>query len=90
MKDPIIEKGTINLSHFLNTLNRKWVGLCLAFLAFAWAIVVSEILFPFYSNNHDEPVYILQAQTLLGGRLTLPTNEFFDDFFSNDNFFGHP
>ncbi|MBN1994490.1 MAG: glycosyltransferase family 39 protein [Anaerolineae bacterium] len=61
---------------------KKWPVVFLAFLAFAWAIIASAWLFPFYSNNHDEPVYILQAQTLLAGRLTLPVNEFFDDFFT--------
>jgi 4-amino-4-deoxy-L-arabinose transferase-like glycosyltransferase len=63
-------------------LDKKWPVLLLVFMAFAWAIIVSEILFPFYTNIDDEAVYILQAQTLLQGRLTLPVNPFFDDFFA--------
>jgi hypothetical protein len=66
----------------ISLLDKKWLVLCLAFLAFAWAIIVPEILFPFYTNIDDEAVYILQAQTLLQGRLTLPVNPFFDDFFA--------
>jgi 4-amino-4-deoxy-L-arabinose transferase-like glycosyltransferase len=63
-------------------LDKKWLVLLLAFVAFAWAIIASEMLFPFYTNIDDEAVYILQAQTLLQGRLTLSVNPFFDDFFA--------
>ena len=37
-----------------------------------------------YSNNHDEPVYVLQAQILLEGTFSLPVDEFshfFDKWF---------
>jgi hypothetical protein len=82
MDNTITSKAVITQATFLNISKQRWPVLVLAFVAFSWAIVVSAILFPFYSNNHDEPVYILQAQTLLDGRLTLPANEFFDDFFT--------
>jgi 4-amino-4-deoxy-L-arabinose transferase-like glycosyltransferase len=62
--------------------DKKWPVLFLVFIAFAWVIIVSEMLFPFYTNIDDEAVYILHAQTLLQGRLTLPVNRFFDDFFA--------
>ena len=71
------------MMQFLTSLlDKKWPVLLLAFIAFAWAIIASEILFPFYTNIEDEAVYILQAQTMLQGRLTLPVNQFFDDFFA--------
>lgn len=38
----------------------------------AWAIVGSRLLFPYLSNNNDEAVYLLQADTLRHGRLFPP------------------
>ncbi len=47
----------------------------IAIVAGVLAVVGSAAIFPYYSNNHDEPVYVLQAQMLLQGRLTLPVDE---------------
>jgi glucose/arabinose dehydrogenase len=55
---------------------KEWPIITLGFLAFLWAISTSLLLFPYYSNDHDEPVYVLQAQTLLQGKLFLPADEF--------------
>jgi len=41
------------------------LGLCLSFLT-------SRLLFPLYSLNHDEPMYVLQAKMLRRAQLTLP------------------
>jgi hypothetical protein len=71
-----------NLPGLSHPFKKKWPVLLLAFIAFVWAIIASEILFPFHTNIDDESLYILQAQTLLQGRLTLPVNPFFDDFFA--------
>lgn len=59
---------------------REWAVITLGFLAGFWAIFTSLLLFPYYSNNHDEPVYVLQAQMLLQGKLYLPADEFSDFF----------
>ncbi|GAC1310375.1 MAG: hypothetical protein NVSMB16_06980 [Acidimicrobiales bacterium] len=40
-----------------------------AALAATWAVVVSKVVFPFGSINHDEPVYRIQADALLHGHL---------------------
>ena len=64
----------------LGLLRREWPIVAVASGAFAWAIVASAVLFPFYSNNHDEPVYVLQAQNLLEGRISLPADELSDFF----------
>ena len=41
-------------------------------LGAAAAVAVRHGVFPFYSADRDEPVYVLQAKTLLHGHLTLP------------------
>jgi hypothetical protein len=41
----------------------------LAAVAAGWAVIASRQIFPFGSINHDEPVYRLQADTLLHGHL---------------------
>jgi 4-amino-4-deoxy-L-arabinose transferase-like glycosyltransferase len=61
-------------------LGKKWPVLLLAFIAFAWAIIASHLLFPFYTNNHDEGVYVFQAKVLAEGKLFLPANQH-NDFF---------
>jgi hypothetical protein len=38
----------------------------------AAAVAVRHGVFPYYSINRDEPVYVLQAKAMLGGHLTLP------------------
>ncbi|MEA3216646.1 MAG: hypothetical protein QOJ19_2802, partial [Acidimicrobiia bacterium] len=36
------------------------------------AVVLSRFVFPYFSVNNDEPVYVYQARMLLEGRLTIP------------------
>ena len=79
---PAVSKRFVSDNNLPDLLEKKWPILLLAFIAFTWAILASKTLFPFYTNIDDEAVYILQAQTLLQGRLTLPVNPFFDDFFA--------
>jgi hypothetical protein len=47
----------------------------LAAFAFVAAIVVSKTAYPLHSGDHDEPVYIFQAQMLLEGHATLSAAE---------------
>lgn len=37
-----------------------------------WSYVGSRLVFPYLSHDHDEPVYLLQADALRHGHLTLP------------------
>jgi len=78
-------KTVPQLFHYL--LDKQVVIVFFVFIAFAWAILIPLLLFPFYSNNHDEPIYILQAQALAQGRLVLPRpphEEFFKIWFVAD------
>jgi 4-amino-4-deoxy-L-arabinose transferase-like glycosyltransferase len=60
----------------IGSVRERWIVLAIAGLSFMWATFAAPLIFPYYSNNHDEPVYALQAETLLRGNLTLPSNEF--------------
>jgi len=51
----------------------------LAVMAFVAAIAVQRHVFPFYSGDHDEPVYRYQAEMLLDGDLTIPRSQ--EEFF---------
>jgi hypothetical protein len=53
-------------------LRVNWLLLALMAAAGAVAVAVRASVFPYYSPNNDEPVYVLQAKALLEGRLTLP------------------
>jgi hypothetical protein len=55
---------------------KEWTIITLSFLAFFWAASVSLLLFPYYSNDHDELVYVQQALMLLQGKLYLVADEF--------------
>jgi hypothetical protein len=59
-----------------------------AIISFLSIILINQYVFPYYSNNHDEGVYIFQAKMLAQGNIYLNTNnysEFFDSwFFVND------
>ena len=68
------------ISRLLTVAKREWIVIAVASGAFIWAIVGSSLLFPFLTNNHDEAVYILQANYLLEGKLYLTSNEFRDFF----------
>jgi hypothetical protein len=58
-----------------------WIGLIvlLAVVAFVAAIAVQRNVFPFYSGDHDEPVYRFQAEMLRDGHITIPRAQ--DEFF---------
>jgi 4-amino-4-deoxy-L-arabinose transferase-like glycosyltransferase len=49
-------------------------------LSFLWASVGSQLIFPYGALNHDEPVYLLQAQALLEGKLAIKKT-IFSSFF---------
>ena len=68
------------ISRLLRLARREWIVIVVASGAFIWAIAVSALLFPFLTNNHDEPVYLLQANYLLEGKLYLNSDEFSDFF----------
>ena len=72
-----LESRAIQAGQSVFTFARKErMIITLGFLAFFWAIAISLLLFPYYSNDHDELVYILQAQMLLQGKLYLAADEF--------------
>lgn len=64
----------------------RWVLVivALAIVAFVAAIAVQRNLFPFYSGDHDEPVYRFQAEMLRHGMISIPgsQNEFFRPWLS--------
>jgi Dolichyl-phosphate-mannose-protein mannosyltransferase len=67
-------------------LSLRWilvVGL-LAVVAFASAIAIQRNVFPYYSGDHDEPVYRYQADMMRDGDLNVPLaqNEFFRPWLS--------
>jgi hypothetical protein len=44
-------------------------------ITFLSSLVVQREVFPYFSGNHDEPVYALQAEALRQGRLNLPAGD---------------
>src|SRR5689334_9271829 len=64
----------------------RWILVvaALAVLAFIAAIAVQRNVYPFYSGDHDEPVYRYQAQMLADGHISIPLaqNEFFRPWLS--------
>ena len=77
-----IQNATLWYSRLLSIAKREWAVAVLAGIAFTWALVASSLLFPFLTNNHDEAVYLLQANSLLEGKLYFTSTEF-RDFFSS-------
>ena len=60
---------------------RRWWPLAVvAVLSAIVAVVISRTLFPAGSPNLDEVAYQAQANALVDGRLTLPTEEFVPSF----------
>jgi hypothetical protein len=51
--------------------NAARVAALLAVLAGAVVFLVASELFPYHSSNHDEAVYLQQAELLLAGQLNL-------------------
>ena len=64
----------------------RWVLVIvvLALLAFVAAIAIQRNIFPFYSGDHDEPVYRFQAAMLRMGEINIPLsqNQFFRPWLS--------
>jgi Dolichyl-phosphate-mannose-protein mannosyltransferase len=54
-------------------VRRHWLVLIVALAAFVCSLVVRDTVFPLYSGNKDEAVYVMQAKTLADGHVTLPT-----------------
>lgn len=53
-------------------------------ISFLSIVSINYFIFPYYSNNHDEGVYIFQAKMLVEGNIYLKNNEysnFFDMWF---------
>ncbi|MGZ6977936.1 MAG: hypothetical protein ACXVJW_07500 [Acidimicrobiia bacterium] len=67
-------------------LSVRWILVvaALAVLAFVSAIAVQRNVFPFYSGDHDEPVYRYQADLIRDGHINVPIaqNEFFRPWLS--------
>jgi hypothetical protein len=66
---------------------QRWaVVLLLGGGVFVCSYVVRDTIFPLYSGNKDEPVYVLQARTLAEGHLSLPQygadTKFFQPWFT--------
>lgn len=64
----------------------RWILViaAIAVIAFVAAIAIQRNIFPFYTGDHDEPVYRFQAEMMRQGHLTLPLsqNEFFRPWLS--------
>ena len=56
------------------------VVLVLAAAAALWAVVASRRVFPYLSDDHDEGLYLLQAEALASGHLLPPAPEHPDAF----------
>lgn len=88
-KISIISHKIFKIGHSILDNLFQWVRgnkllVLLILVAFIWAIGASATLFPYYSVNNDEAVYVLEANTLLEGRLTLPVTPF--DHFTQPRF----
>ena len=64
----------------------RWVlvVVAIAVIAFVAAIAIQRNVFPFYSGDHDEPVYRFQAEMLRTGEINIPLaqNQFFRPWLS--------
>ncbi|HEY3721838.1 MAG TPA: hypothetical protein VGN59_00620 [Acidimicrobiia bacterium] len=60
------------------------VVVAIAVIAFVAAIAIQRNIFPFYSGDHDEPVYRFQAEMLRLGHINIPLaqNQFFRPWLS--------
>jgi hypothetical protein len=58
----------------------RYAAAGVAALAAVIVAFVSSRVFPYHSSNHDEGVYLQQAEMLLDGRLRMPTGELTEAF----------
>ena len=67
----------------LTHIRPRRVAVCLALAAGVLVFVVGETVFPYLTSNHDEAVYLQQAELLLDGQLALdpPVSEVFRPWF---------
>jgi hypothetical protein len=61
-------------------LREWWFVAAVAVAAFVASLLIGTQLFPYFTGNNDEPVYVFQARTLLDGHLTVPA-DLHDAFF---------
>ncbi|GAB7093249.1 glycosyltransferase family 39 protein [Halolamina litorea] len=67
-----VPRALSSLDAASDRLDRGWLAiLLLALVAAAVSFLVATRVFPYHSLNHDEGVYIQQAELLLSGRLFL-------------------
>ncbi len=72
---PVVAVGSADSSAV--TGSRHWLVVMLLLLvaSASLSIAVQRNVFPYYSGDHDEPVYRYQAQMLAEGRLTIPATQ---------------
>lgn len=59
-----------------NALFYRWVLGALAVVAFAASLIIYRTIFPLYTNDLDEGVYVLQAHMILNGQISLPLHQY--------------
>ncbi len=64
----------------MNSGRARWTVVGIAAFAAGVVAFVSSRVFPYHSSNHDEGVYLQQAEMLLDGRLRVPTGELTEAF----------
>lgn len=72
---PIHRSAGARLDRVRRTLRRHRLVVAVGAIALVAGLVslaVSRLVFPHFSTNNDEPVYVFQARLLLDGHLTLP------------------
>ncbi len=72
------------MSYISSKIKNNVFIIIIATISFLAIISINQFLFPYYSNNHDEGVYIFQAKMLAEGNIYLKTNDysnFFDMWF---------
>jgi 4-amino-4-deoxy-L-arabinose transferase-like glycosyltransferase len=69
------EPGNVDVGRGRSPWPRRLGLVGLAACSFILAIAVQRNIFPLYSGDNDEPVYVWQAQNMLDGRATVPASE---------------
>lgn len=71
-------------SYLSSNIKKNTFIIIIIIVSFSMIMLINQFLFPYYSNNHDEGVYIFQAKMLAGGNIYLKANDysnFFDMWF---------